>query len=110
MNIGVPPLSFWPLMQLPPSTATRRAQPKSAIMAWPSAPMSTFRPLTSQCATPAAWTCASPRRMSRARDRMRSSSHRPPHRFISSASDPPGAYSRNRSHRSAAADDDEATE
>uniref|UniRef100_A0A0A9CLC5 Uncharacterized protein n=1 Tax=Arundo donax TaxID=35708 RepID=A0A0A9CLC5_ARUDO len=56
MNIGVPPLSFLPAMQLPPFTATRRAQPKSAIMARPSAPMSTFRPLTSQCATPAAWT------------------------------------------------------
>jgi hypothetical protein len=97
MNAGVPP----PTAPAPPplSSAVRRAHPKSASMARPSARRSTFRPFTSQCANPAAWTWASPRRTSAARARITASSHRPPRRPISSAIDPPGAYSRNRSKR-----------
>ncbi|KAG2591034.1 hypothetical protein PVAP13_5NG449500 [Panicum virgatum] len=71
MNAGVPPIA----RRAAPGA---RAHPKSASLARPSAPITTFRALTTSAAY--ARTARSPRA--------------PPFRAASSASDPPGAYSR----------------
>ncbi|RCV26920.1 hypothetical protein SETIT_5G284200v2 [Setaria italica] len=86
MNAGVPPIA-----RAEPGAL---ALPKSASLARPSAPITTFRALTSPCTTERAWRYASPRATSAAYARTARSPRDPPFRATSSASDPPGAYSR----------------
>ncbi|GJM93449.1 hypothetical protein PR202_ga10007 [Eleusine coracana subsp. coracana] len=91
MNAGVPPIG-----RAGSPAAAIRAHPKSASLARPSAPTTTFRGLTSPCTTERAWRYASPRATSAAYATTARSSRRPPFRAAASASDPPGAYSRKR--------------
>nr|ACN28579.1 unknown [Zea mays] len=98
MNAGVPPTGR--PGSAPPAAAL--AQPKSASMARPSAPTTTFRALTSPCTTERPWRYARPRATSAAYAATARSS-RPLLLAATSASEPPGANSRSSSHPPSAA-------
>ncbi|KAG2617792.1 hypothetical protein PVAP13_3NG258003 [Panicum virgatum] len=88
MNAGVPLIG--------PLEPTRLAHPKSASLARPSAPITTFLALTSPCTTDSSpWRYAMPRATSAAYARTAASARRPPFLPTSSASEPPGANSRS---------------
>ncbi|BAS73879.1 Os01g0699450, partial [Oryza sativa Japonica Group] len=87
MNAGVPPIG--------PAESMTLAHPKSVSLARPSLPITTFLALTSPCTSEFPWRYASPLATSAAYARMAGSGRQPPFLAASSASDPPGANSRN---------------
>ncbi|PNT72661.1 hypothetical protein BRADI_2g47491v3 [Brachypodium distachyon] len=90
MKAGVPPMGR--------SESTVLAHPKSASFARPSAPTTTFLPLRSPWTSDIPWRYASPLATSAAYARMAHSSSRPPLLSATSATEPPGANSRNSWH------------